>query len=123
MNADIKLKIMSSKSNTKKPISRNITTKLTESEYNAITELVNEGLFLNSEDFVIKAIEEKLKTFDEVMPIREITHVQMKKEIMEYVKKHQEVDAVDIADDLLLDAFKVNEMLAELIKDGILGEI
>ena len=57
------------------------------------------------------------------MPIREIQHMQMKQEIMEYVKKHPEVDAVDIADDLLLDAFKVNEILVELIKDGILGEI
>ena len=57
------------------------------------------------------------------MPIREIQHMQMKQEIMEYVKKHPEVDAVDIAGDLLLDAFKVNEILVELIKDGILGEI
>ena len=57
------------------------------------------------------------------MPIREIQDMQMKQEIMEYVKKHPEVDAVDIADDLLLDAFKVNEILVELIKDGILGEI
>ena len=42
----------------------------------------------------------------------------MKQEIIEYVKKNPEVDAVDIADDLLLDAFKVNDILVELIKEG-----
>ena len=47
----------------------------------------------------------------------------MKQEIIEYVKKNPEVDAVDIADDLLLDAFKVNDILVELIKEGILGEV
>ena len=49
--------------------------------------------------------------------------MQMKQEIIEYVKKHPEVDAVDIADDLLLDAFEVNDILVDLIKDGIIGEV
>ena len=47
----------------------------------------------------------------------------MKTEIIEYVKKNLNVDAVDIADDLLLDAFQVNDILVELIKDGIFGEV
>lgn len=47
----------------------------------------------------------------------------MKEEIIDYVKKNPEVDAVDIADDLLLDAFEVNDILLELIKEGILGEV
>ena len=40
----------------------------------------------------------------------------MKEEIIDYVKKNPEVNAVDIADDLLLDAFEVNEILAEYVK-------
>ena len=47
----------------------------------------------------------------------------MKQEIIEYVKKHPEVDAIDIADDLLLDAFEVNDILVELINEGILAEV
>lgn len=47
----------------------------------------------------------------------------MKEEIIDYVKKNPEVDAVDIADDLLLDAFEVNEILVELVKEGIFGEV
>ena len=49
--------------------------------------------------------------------------MQMKQEIIEYVKKRPEVDAVDMADDLLLDAFEVNDILVDLIKDGIIGEV
>ena len=46
--------------------------------------------------------EEKLKTYDNEITLRQIPHVQMKEEIINYVKKNPGVDAVDIADDLLL---------------------
>ena len=114
---------MLSEINTPQPISKSVSTKLAEKEYNRIIELVNDGLFLNSADFVREAIREKLKTYDETVILREIPYAQMKQEIIEYVKKNPEVDAVDIADDLLLDAFKVNDILVELIKEGILGEV
>lgn len=67
--------------------------------------------------------EEKLKTYDNEITIRQLPYIQMKEEIIDYVKKNPEVDAVDIADDLLLDAFEVNDILLELIKEGILGEV
>ena len=114
---------MLSQMNIKQPISKSVSTKLAEQEYNRINELVNEGLFLNSADFVREAIREKLKTYDEVVVLREIPYIQMKPALIEYVKKHPEGDAVDIADDLLLDAFEVNDILVELIKEGILGEV
>lgn len=52
---------MLSEINTPQPISKSVSTKLAEKEYNKIIELVNDGLFLNSADFVRKAIREKLK--------------------------------------------------------------
>ena len=61
--------------------------------------------------------------YDEVVILRELPYMQMKQEIIEYVKKHPEVDAIDIADDLLLDAFEVNDILIELFNEGILGEV
>ena len=115
--------IMLSEINIQQPVSKSVSTKLAEQEYNRINELVADGLFLNSADFVREAIREKLKTYDEVTILREIPYIQMKQEIIDYVKKHPEVDAVDIADDLLLDAFEVNDILVELIKEGILGEV
>ena len=84
--------------------------------------MVGDDLFLNSADFVRKAIREELKRYDEVTALREIPLCK-KQEIIEYVKKHLGVDAVDMADDLLLDAFEVNDILVELIKKGILGEV
>ena len=107
----------------KQPISKSVSTKLAQQEYNKINELVSDGLFLNSADFVREAIREKLKTYDNVTTLREVPYIQMKEEIIEYVKKNPEVDAVDIADDLLLDAFKVNEILVELIKEGLFSEV
>ena len=114
---------MFSQINIQQPITKNVSTELDEQEYNRINELVDEGLFLNSADFIREAIKEKLKTYNKVAILREIPYIQMKQEIIEYVKKHPEVDAVDIADDLLLDAFEVNDILVELIKEGILGEV
>ena len=105
------------------PISKSVSTKLAQQEYNKINDLVNEGLFLNSADFIREAIREKLKTYDEVINLRQIPYVQMKEEIIKYVKKNPGVDAVDIADDLLLDAFEVNEILVELIEEGVLSEV
>ena len=52
---------MLSEINTPQPISKSVSTKLAEKEYNKIIELVNDGLFLNSADFVRETIREKLK--------------------------------------------------------------
>jgi len=114
---------MSAEVKSKHPVSKSVSTKLAQQEYNRINELVAEGLFLNSADFVRESIREKLKTYDEEIVIRNISYIQMKEEIINYVKKNFEVDAVDIADDLLLYAFEVNKILVELIKEGILGEV
>ena len=81
------------------------------------------GLFLNSADFVREAIKEKLRAYDDIITLREVPYIQMKDEIIEYVKKNPEVDAMDIADDLLLDVFEVNEILVELTKEGLISEI
>ena len=109
--------------NLQQPVSKSVSTKLAQPEYDKINKLVADGLFLNSAGFVREAIREKLKTYDEFVILRELPYMQMKQEIIEYVKKHPEVDAIDIADDLLLDAFEVNDILIELINEGILGEV
>jgi len=114
---------MLSEENLKKPVSKSVSTKLAEQEYNKINDLVKNGLFLNSADFVREAVREKLKTYDNEITLRQIPYVQMKEEIIDYVKKNPEVDAVDIADDLLLDAFEVNEILVQLVKEGTFGEV
>ena len=113
-----------SKSDIKQSFGRSVSTKLAEREYVRIVELVNDGFFLNSSDFVREAIRDKLRDFDEpVVELRDVSHDQMRQEIIDYVKLHPNVDAVDIADDLLFDAFEVNDIIVELIDEGIFGEV
>ena len=44
-------------------------------QYDKINKLVADGLFLNSADFVREAIREKLKTYDEVVILRELPYM------------------------------------------------
>ena len=89
---------MLTEKNLQQPVNKSVSTKLAQQEYDKINKLVADGLFLNSADFVREVIREKLKTYDEVVVLREIPYIQMKQEITEYVKKHPEVDAIDIAE-------------------------
>lgn len=72
--------------NLQQSVSKNVSTKLHQQEYGKINKLVADGLFLNSADFVREAIRGKLKAYGEVSILREISYVQMKQEIIEYVK-------------------------------------
>ena len=73
----------------KKIVNRTVATKLAEQEYNKINELVADGLYLSSSDFVREAIR----------------------------------DTIEIADALRLDAFDVDDIMTELINEGILEEV
>ena len=57
---------------------KTIGTKVTEKEYNKINELISEGLYLNSADFVREAIRDKLKSLNEIT-LRDIPKQQQKK--------------------------------------------
>ena len=115
-----------SQANIKKysPVSRNIATKLPEQEYDKIVGYVDDGLFLNTADFVREAIREKLRSMDEII-LRDIPLTQQKTEIIEYAKEHKNeiIDAEIIANALKLDVFDVDDIMSELIKEGILEEV
>lgn len=53
------------------------------------------------------------------MSLREIPKHQKEKEIMEYCNKNGEVDLSDLVYDLQLDLFDVDDILEELIENGI----
>lgn len=93
---------------------RNIGTKLSDAEYQKISKLINEGLYLNNADFVREAIRDKLKSIDEIT-LRDIPREQQKSEIIDYCEEHKTALLSDIANDLKLDLFEVNEILEELI--------
>ena len=59
----------------------------------------------------------------DAITLRDIPYEQQKEEIIDYAEKHRVVDALEIADELKLDVFEVNEIMVELIKEGILEEL
>ncbi len=103
------------------PKSKSVGTKIPLMEYNMINNLIKKGLYLNSSDFVRESIRDKLKVVNEI-DLRDIPRKQKKEEIIEYCEKNKTVLLSDIANDLSLDIFEVNEILDELIEEGIINE-
>ena len=60
---------------------------------------------------------------DYAIDIRNISYGQMRKETIDYMQKHEVSDALEISESLKLDVFEVNEIMAQLIKEGILEEV
>ena len=113
---------MSTKASNKTIVkNRNIGTKIAEMEYNQINNLVEKGLYLNSADFVREAIREKLRNIQEIN-IEEIDYDNAREEIIKYCKENNKVLLSDIADDLELDIFLVNDIIDELISEGRIKE-
>lgn len=78
---------------------------------------------LNVDDLVEKYLSDNLDMDDDAISVRDISHTQMRNEVVDFMKKHNIADALEISDALMLDVFEVNEIMAELIKEGILEEL
>ena len=102
--------------------SKNLSINVSQHDFEKINELVDDGLFNNVEDFLNEAITEKLGDMEPIT-LRDISYSQQREEIIEYAKNHDDFDAMDVSDDLLLDVFEVNDIMVELIKEGILEEL
>ena len=55
--------------------------------------------------------------------IRDLSHEELKSEIVSFYKSHSIADALEIADVLNVDVFEVNLIVSELINEGVLEEI
>ena len=102
--------------------SKNLSIEISQQDFEKINDLVDDGLFNNVDDFLTEAINEKLGDM-EAIAIRDIPYEQLRKEIIAYAKSHDDFDAIDVSDELLLDVFEVNDIMVELIKEGILEEL
>ena len=78
---------------------------------------------LNVEDLVAKYLHDNLDESDDLISVRNISHTQMKNEIVDFMEKHDIADALEVSDALMLDVFEVNEIMVELIREGILEEL
>jgi len=100
---------------------KTVGTKLAPRDYKKMEELVKKGAYLGVSDFIRDAIKEKLQSI-EVIELREVGYKQAKKEVLEYYKHHGEAYPSDAADDLQLDFKLVHKIVAELRKEGKLGD-
>ena len=105
-----------------KTSSRTVSTTLTNRDFERITELVDDGFYNDVDEFVKVAVIDKLGGMEPIT-LRDIPYEQQRQEIIDYAEAHGEVDAIEISDALLLDAFEVNDIMVELIKEGILEEL
>ena len=78
---------------------------------------------LNVDDLVAEILSCNLDSDDAIIDIRDISYGQMRKEIVDYMQKHEVSDALEISESLKFDIFEVNEIMAQLIKEGILKEV
>jgi hypothetical protein len=97
--------------------SRTIGTKLTQNEYNEITNLIEAGIFLSASDFLREAIREKLKAI-KVIKIRDIDYETAKKEVLGYYQSYEEAYISEVAEYLELDLEIVVQITEELEKEG-----
>jgi len=95
---------------------KTIGTKITPKEYEEITGLVNDGLFLNGSDFVREAIRDKLRNMKLVKD--NLNHDNVKKSVLTYFQSHKNPYISDVANDLELDIELVIKITKELIKEG-----
>ena len=101
---------------------KNLSIEVSQHDFEKINELVDDGFFNDVDDFLNEAIAEKLGDM-EAVTIRDIPYEQQRREIIAYAKSHDDFDAMDVSDELLLDVFEVNDIMVELIKEGILEEL
>ncbi len=109
----------------KKPTSettKHIGTKLPAEDLNKINRLVEAGIYISNSDFLREAIRDKLKTI-EVINEREISQDEAKEEIYNYCKENETTYLSEIANNLELPLIQVNEILLELIAEGIIKEV
>jgi len=67
-----------------------------------IEKLVEEGFYMNVEDFVRMSVREKLESI-KVIDVRDVGREKATKEIVEYLKDNRKAYPSDIADALRLD--------------------
>lgn len=91
--------------------------KVTQREYEEISELVDAGAFSSASDFVREAIRDKLKGI-EVIEIRDVDYETAKKEILDYYQKYKEADLSEVSEKLRLDLQLVFQITNDLIEEG-----
>ncbi|MGZ7210271.1 MAG: hypothetical protein ACXVHV_10355 [Methanobacterium sp.] len=102
--------------------SKTVGTKLTPIEYEEISNLVDEGVFLSISDFIRESVRDKLRA-TKVIRIRNINYDMAKKEVLGYYRSYDEAYISEVSEDLELDLELVVQITKELENEGRLKGI
>ena len=90
--------------------------RVAKQEYDAIRQLVDAGAYVNVSDFVREAVRDKLHNV-EIITLRDVTPEEARKEVLEYIDRHDRFYPSDIAHDLRLDYRFVTQIVERLIEE------
>ena len=80
--------------------------------------LVESGMYVSASEFIRDSVRKNL-AFLKAVQIRNISKSAARKEILDYMKKHGEVYASDISEELGLDLYMVFTIMKELSNEGL----
>ncbi len=92
--------------------------RLTEREEEEIKKLVDAGMYVSVSEFIRDSVRKNIAAL-KAIELRNISKTAAKKEILEYLRKHKEAYASDLAIDLQLDLELVFAMMKELGSEGV----
>jgi hypothetical protein len=105
-----------------KPTAKTVGTKLTPREFEEVSELIDNGLYLSVSDFIRESIRDKLKA-TKVIKLRDIDYSIAKKEVLGYYRNYNEDYDYEVSEDLELDYKLVRQITEELEQEGRLQGI
>ena len=94
-----------------------VSARLSPKEIDAIENLVDEGFYMNTADFVRMAVRDKLESI-RVIDVRNVNKETARKEVIEFLSENNKAYPSDIADSLGLDFDTVLDIVKELIEEG-----
>ena len=92
--------------------------RLTEREEQEMKNLVDAGLYISVSEFIRDSVRKNIASL-KVVKIRDVSREKAKKEIIEFMKSHNEAYSSDLAEDLELDVEIVISIMKELNKEGL----
>lgn len=93
--------------------------RLTEREEEEINRLVKAGMYVSVSEFIRDSVRKNIAML-KAIEFRDVSKATARKEILEYMGKHKEAYASDVAEELRLDFDLVFTVMKELGGEGVI---
>lgn len=92
--------------------------RLAEREEEEINKLVEAGIYISVSEFIRDSVRKNLASL-KVVELRNVPKKQARKEILDYLKRHNETYASDVSEELGIDLDLVFVVMKELSREGV----